>query len=149
MALGSSDSARTCRYQSERQCKFIRTVCTVLPVDIEDTNRALIAHALLGDAHDLRVVLAERNPLDGCWELPSEEALARAHLPETHCVVGGTGDEEFGGCCENRASTDMQEENEIAHVQSTSTVQMVPLCPSYVPRTLAVVGEPDVDGVVF
>ena len=76
------------------------TVGTVaLPVDVEYTNSTLVTHALLGDADDLAVVLAERDALHRGGELPAEEALARLHRPEAHRVVGRAGDEVLGGAC--------------------------------------------------
>ena len=52
-----------------------------------------MAHALLGDAHDLLVVVGKGYTLDGRRELPHEEALARLHGPEPHLVVSRTRDE--------------------------------------------------------
>ena len=53
-----------------------------------------MTHTLLGDADNLVVVFAERDPLDGGGELPEEQTFACLHGPETHGVVGGTADEE-------------------------------------------------------
>jgi len=53
-----------------------------------------VAHALLGDAHDLLVVVGKVYTLDGRRELPHEEALARLHGPEPHLVVCRARDEE-------------------------------------------------------
>ena len=48
-----------------------RTIGTVaLAVDVEYADRALVPHALLRDAYDLTVVLAERDALHRRWELP-------------------------------------------------------------------------------
>ena len=61
-----------------------------------------MTHTLLGDADNLVVVFAERDPLDGGGELPEEQTFACLHGPETHGVVGGTADEEARlGCMEN------------------------------------------------
>lgn len=71
------------------------TLCPVpVPVDVEYPDSTLVTHALLGDADNLVVVFAERDPLDGRWELPEEQTLARRYGPETHGVVGGAADEE-------------------------------------------------------
>lgn len=73
----------------------LRTLCAVVvTVDVEDPDRALMAHALLGDAHDLRVVVGKRDALDRGWELPDEETLARLHGPEPHLVIRRTRDKE-------------------------------------------------------
>ena len=77
-----------------------RTVRAVaLAVDIEDADGTLVAHALLGDADDLVVVLAERDALHGGGELPAIEALAGLHRPEAHGVVGGARDQKAGLSC--------------------------------------------------
>jgi hypothetical protein len=73
----------------------LRTFCVVVVVvDVEDADGALVAHALLGDAHDLLVVIGKGYTLDGRRELPHEEALARLHRPEPHLVVCRARDEE-------------------------------------------------------
>jgi hypothetical protein len=55
-------------------------MCTVVvAVDVEDPDGTLVAHALLGDTDDLLIVIRKRDTLDGRWELPYEEALARLH----------------------------------------------------------------------
>ena len=71
------------------------TICTIpVPVDREDTNSTLIAHALFGNAYDPFVVFTERYPLDGSWELPFVQAFPCLDGPESEHVVCGTGDEE-------------------------------------------------------
>lgn len=39
------------------------------------------------------------NPLNSRRQLPSVQTLTRGDVPELHGVVGGAGDEEFGGGC--------------------------------------------------
>lgn len=63
-------------------------------VNFEYSHGALVAHALLGDADDLVVILVERDPLHCGRELPEEEALPGLDGPQTHRVVGRTADEE-------------------------------------------------------
>lgn len=73
------------------------THCAIsIAVDVEYPDRTLVTHTLLGDTNHLVVILAERNPLDGSWEFPGEQALARLYGPKTHCVVSGAADEESG-----------------------------------------------------
>lgn len=73
----------------------LRTLCAVaVAVDVEDADGALVAHALLGDADHLRVVVGKGYALDGSRELPHEEALSRLHGPEAHLVVRRARDEE-------------------------------------------------------
>jgi len=80
---------------NEEDGGLLRTLCAiVVAVDIENADGALVAHALLGDAHDLLVVVGKVYTLDGRRELPHEEALARLHGPEPHFVVCRTRDEE-------------------------------------------------------
>lgn len=57
-----------------------------------------MAHPLLRYAHNLLVVLAERDPLYCGRELPPVEALARLHGPQAHHVVGGAAHQEAGLC---------------------------------------------------
>jgi hypothetical protein len=72
---------------------MLRTLRAIaFTVDIEYADGALVAHALLGDAHDLLVVVRKRDALYGRRELPHEETLARLHGPESHLVVGRTRD---------------------------------------------------------
>jgi hypothetical protein len=59
-------------------------------MDIKYAYVALVAHALLGDAHDLLVVVREGDALHGHRELPHEEALARLHEPEPYLVLRGS-----------------------------------------------------------
>jgi hypothetical protein len=68
-------------------------------VDVEYAYGALVAHGLLGDAHDLLVVVREGDALHGCRELPREEALACPYGPEPRFVVRGSGNEEAQLCC--------------------------------------------------
>jgi hypothetical protein len=70
----------------------------VVAADGKDADGALVAHALLGDAHDLLVVVGKGDALDGRRELPHEEALARLHGPEPHLVVRRARDEEARLC---------------------------------------------------
>jgi len=63
-------------------------------VDVEYPYGALVAHALLGDAHDLLVVVGKGDALHRRREFPHEEALARLHGPESHFVVRGSRNEE-------------------------------------------------------
>jgi len=66
----------------------IRTLCAIaVTVDVEDADGALVAHALLGDAYHLFVVVGKVDALDRRRELPHEETLARLHVPEPHLVV--------------------------------------------------------------
>ncbi len=42
-------------------------------------DTALVAHANLGNTHDLLIVVRKGDALDGCQELPCEQALAYLH----------------------------------------------------------------------
>ena len=76
-----------------------RTLCAVVvAVDVEDPDGALEAHALLGDAHDLRVVVGKADALDGRREFPLEEAFARLHGPKPHRIIRRSRDEEARLC---------------------------------------------------
>jgi hypothetical protein len=68
-------------------------------VDVEYAYGDLVAYVLLGDAHDLLVVVREEDALYGGRELPHEEALARLHRPEPHLVVRRTRNEDARLCC--------------------------------------------------
>ncbi len=113
-------------------------------VDIEYTYGALVAHALLGDAYDLLIVVGKGDALHRGRELPHEEGLARLHGPESHLVVRGSRNEEARLCCVRddgqlekiRTGRQGGEDGEgrTDHAQSTSIVQTVPLWPLYVPR---------------
>jgi hypothetical protein len=59
-----------------------RTICAVsLPVDVEHADGALVAHALLGYADDLRVILVECYTLDCRLELPCIQTFAGRDTP--------------------------------------------------------------------
>lgn len=59
----------------------MRTLGGLRPVDIEDTDRTLVAHTLFSNADDLRAILVERDPLHSSGELPGVQALAGGDLP--------------------------------------------------------------------
>jgi hypothetical protein len=81
--------------QGEGGKEGLRTLHAVtITIDVENADGALVAHALLGDAYDLLVIVRKGNALDGRRELPQEETLARLHGPEPHLVVGRARDEE-------------------------------------------------------
>lgn len=66
----------------------------VFPIDIEYPNGRLETHPLLGDARNLGIILAERDPFHSGRELPRVETLARRHLPQLHRVIGRPRNEE-------------------------------------------------------
>jgi len=67
-------------------------------VDVEDPDGTLVTHALLGDTHDLRVVVGKADALDGRREFPLEEAFARLHGPKPHRIIRRSRDEEARLC---------------------------------------------------
>jgi hypothetical protein len=126
-------------------------------VDVEYAYGALVAHALLGNAHDLLVVVREGDALHGRRELPHEETLARLHGPEPHLVVRGSGNEEARLCCVcemtaswgrsgcgggGRQGKDRSRTIDIYRPNG-------PVVAIVRSETLAIVREPDVDDVVF
>jgi hypothetical protein len=103
---GSRSSApHTTRTQNQHEGRvkdevYARTHGAVaVAVDVEYPYGALEAHALLGDAYDLLVIVGKGYALHRRRELPHEEALARLHGPESHFVVRGSRNEEAGLCC--------------------------------------------------
>jgi len=66
-------------------------------LDIDHNDGAQVPHALLCHAQQLGAVLVELDALDGCRKLPCLEAFAGLDIPQTDCVVGGTGSEDRRG----------------------------------------------------
>ena len=65
-------------FASNVQDEDSHTFCPIaLAADVEYPDHALVTHALLGDADDLLIVLAERDPLHGGGKLPPVQAFAR------------------------------------------------------------------------
>ena len=123
-------------------------------VDVEYAYSALVAHALLGNAHDLLVIVGEGDALHRRWELPHEEALARLHGPEPHLVIRGSGNEEARLCCIARRRP-FGERLELWRrgMDRSRTIDInrpnSPIVSIVRSETLAIVREPNIDDVVF
>jgi hypothetical protein len=98
--IGSRDSAPASATGSKAGNGH--TFCRLGSVEAEDTQSALMTHALFGDANDVLAGLVQRDALDRRRELPGVQALARLHFPQLHGVVGRAGDKVLGLGCRKR-----------------------------------------------